>query len=170
MLHHNANEVSPSMASAPNLDATDIKLLTELQDNGRITNNELAFRGGISPPNCLRRIRALRDRGVIKGVRALVDLQLLNYDIVFFAMIQLHSQVQLELAEFERFVRTQIIVRESWLLSGDIDYILKCVAHDLSGFRSFVSALTLVANVRRIRTSLALRNIKDAALVPFMRL
>ena len=75
-------EISPSVAPTPGLDATDIDILTELQGNGRITNNELAFRVGISPPQCLRRVRALRDRGIIKGVRALVDLQLLNYDIV----------------------------------------------------------------------------------------
>ena len=158
-------EISPSVAPTPGLDATDIDILTELQGNGRITNNELAFRVGISPPQCLRRVRALRDRGIIKGVRALVDLQLLNYDIVLFAMIQLHSQAQSELDDFERFVWTQTIVRESWLLSGDVDYIMKCVAHDLSAIRAFVSALSLVPNIRTIRTSLALRNIKDAALV-----
>lgn len=93
MLRHSTKEISHSAAPAPDVDPTDIDILTELQDNGRITNSELAFRVGISPPQCLRRVRALRDRGVIKGVRALVDLQLLNYDIVLFAMIQLHSQV-----------------------------------------------------------------------------
>jgi DNA-binding Lrp family transcriptional regulator len=121
-------EISPSVAPTPGLDETDIDILTELQGNGRITNNELAFRVGISPPQCLRRVRALRERDIIKGVRALVDLQLLNYDIVLFAMIQLHSHAQSELDDFERFVWTQTIARESWLLSGDVDYIMKCVS------------------------------------------
>ena len=165
MAHHGTSEINP--LAAAQLDATDLDILTEFQDNARITNNELALRVGISPPQCLRRLRALRERGVIKGVRARLDPQLLNYDVVLFAMIQLHSQAQGELDEFDRFVEKQAIVRESWLLSGDVDYVLKCVARDLSGVRAFVSALTLLANVRTIRTSLVLRNVKDAALVPF---
>ena len=113
-------------------------------------------------------LRALKTRGIIKRVQALVDLPRLEYEFVLFAMIQLHSQAQHELDEFDHFVRDQHMVRESWLLSGDVDYILKCVARDISSIRGFVSALTLLGNVRTIRTSLALHNVKDAALVPFV--
>lgn len=160
-----AHELGPAAASAA-LDATDIAILSEFQDNGRISKNELAFRVGISPPQCLRRLRALRERGIIKGVRALVDPKLLNYELVLFAMIQLHSQAQSELEEFERFVGGQTIVRQSWLMSGDIDYLLKCIARDLAHVRRFIAALTSLPNVRTIRTSLALGNVIDAAPVP----
>ena len=157
---------APAAAFAVELDAKDIAILIEFQDNGRISNNELAFRVGISPPQCLRRLRALRDQGVIKGVRALVDPKLLNYELVLLAMIQLHSRAQRRLNEFERFVNGQMNVRQSWLLSGDIDYLLKVVARDLTDILQFISTLTSVPNVRAIRTSLVLRNIIDAALVP----
>jgi hypothetical protein len=75
-------------ASLSGLDVADIAILSEIQDNGRIANNELAFRVGISPPQCLRRRRALKARGIIKGVRALVDLRRLEYEFVLFTMIQ----------------------------------------------------------------------------------
>jgi len=162
-----AHELSSDVTSVQELDVTDIAILAEFQNNGRISKNELAYRVGISPLQCLRRLRVLQGRGIIKGVRALIDPQLLNYELVFFTMIRLHSQSQRALDEFDRFVESQTIVRESWLLAGDVDYILKCIGRDLAAIRQFVSALTVLPNVRTIRTSLELRNIKDSGIVPF---
>jgi DNA-binding Lrp family transcriptional regulator len=76
----------------PRLDAIDRKILTELQDDGRITNVELAHRVGISAPPCLRRVRALELAGYIKGYRALLDEKLLGYEVTVFAMVHLSSQ------------------------------------------------------------------------------
>ena len=151
---------------AARLDAIDRRILRELQDDGRITNVELARRIGISPPPCLRRVRALEERGYIKGYRALLDDKLLGYGITVFALVHLSSQADADLKQFEEFVRRQPLVRECWMLSGEIDFILKCVAPDLKTFQSFVAELTAAPHVRNVKTSLTLRNSKDAALVP----
>jgi DNA-binding Lrp family transcriptional regulator len=81
-------------------------------------------------------------------------------------MVHLSSQAEADLAEFERFVRAQPLVRECWMLSGEIDFILKCVAPDLKTFQAFVTELTAAPHVRNVKTSLTLRNSKDAAMVP----
>lgn len=149
------------------LDAIDRKILKELQDDGRITNVELAHRVGISAPPCLRRVRALEQAGYIKGYRGLLDEKLLGYDVIVFAMVHLASQADADLQAFEAFVRAKPLVRECWMLSGEIDFILKCVAPDLRTFQAFVVELTAAPHVRNVKTSLALKMSKDAAAVPF---
>ena len=148
------------------LDAIDLKILTELQNDGRITNVELARRVGISAPPCLRRVRALEEAGYIKGYRGLLDEKRLGYELVAFAMVHLSSQAEADLNAFEAYVRKQPLVRECLMLSGEIDFILKCVAPDLKAFQAFVAELTGAPHVRNVKTSLVLRNAKDDAMVP----
>ena len=148
------------------LDAIDRKILKELQADGRMTNVDLAQRVGISAPPCLRRVRALEEAGYIKGYRALLDEKKLGYEVTVFAMVHLTSQAEADLKAFEYFVRKAPLVRECWMLSGEIDFILKCVAPDLKTFQTFVSELTGAPNVRNVKTSLTLRTSKDAAMVP----
>jgi DNA-binding Lrp family transcriptional regulator len=148
------------------LDAIDWKILAELQKNGRITNVELSRRVGISAPPCLRRMRALEEAGIIRGYRALLDEKELGYDIMVFAMVHLVSQAEADLAAFEERVRAWPLVRECWMLSGEVDFILKCVAPDLNTFQAFVAELTAAPNVRNIKTALTLRRSKDEASVP----
>jgi DNA-binding Lrp family transcriptional regulator len=148
------------------LDNIDRHILKELQDDGRITNVELARRVGISAPPCLRRVRALEEAGYIKGYRALLDEKRLGYEVTVFAMVHLASQAEADLTAFEGFVRGQPLVRECWMLSGEIDFVLKCVAPDLKTFQTFVEKLTAAPQVRNVKTSLVLRNSKDAAMVP----
>jgi DNA-binding Lrp family transcriptional regulator len=148
------------------LDAIDRKILSELQRNGRMTNVELARRVGISAPPSLRRVRALENTGVIRGYRALLDESQLGFDLVVFAMINLASQAEADLAAFEHLVRNWPVVRECWMLSGDVDFLLKCVAQDLRSFQSFVAELTSVPNVRNVKTALTLRQSKDLPSVP----
>ncbi len=148
------------------LDSIDWAILKELQADGSITNVELARRVGLSAPPCLRRVRALEEAGVIKAYRALLDPQALGFEIVCFAMVQLSAQGKAELAAFEERVRDWPIVRECWTLSGDIDFILKCVAPNLPAFQGFVLDLTALPNVRNVRTALTLDLIKDEPLVP----
>ena len=81
-------------------------------------------------------------------------------------MVHLTSQAETDLKEFEDFVRKEPLVRECWMLSGQIDFVLKCVAPDLKTFQAFVEKLTAAPNVRNVKTSLTLRNSKDAAMVP----
>jgi DNA-binding Lrp family transcriptional regulator len=151
------------------LDAIDRQILKELQDDGRITNVELARRVGISAPPCLRRVRALEEAGYIKGYRALLDERRLGFEVTAFAMVHLASQAEADLKAFEAFVRNEALVRECWMLSGDIDFILKCVAPDLRTFQAFVERLTAAPHVRNVRTALTLHNSKDEAAVPFER-
>lgn len=148
------------------LDAIDWKILKELQEDGRITNVELASRVGISAPPCLRRVRALEQAGFIKGYRALLDEKRLGYEVTVFAMVHLTSQADADLKAFEDFVRQEPLVRECWMLSGEIDFVLKCVAPNLATFQDFVVRLTAHPHVRNVKTSLTLRNSKDAAMVP----
>jgi DNA-binding Lrp family transcriptional regulator len=148
------------------LDAIDRNILKELQADGRITNVELARRVGISAPPCLRRVRALEEAGYVKGYRGLLDEKKLGYEVTIFALVHLSSQAESDLAAFETFVRSQPLVRECWMLSGEIDFVLKCVAPDLKTFQAFVEKLTSAPNVRNVKTSLVLRQSKDAAIVP----
>lgn len=148
------------------LDAIDRKILKEMQDDGRITNVELARRVGISAPPCLRRVRALEEAGFIKGYRALLDEKKLGFELTVFALVHLNSQAEPDLVAFEEFVRGQPLVRECWMLSGEIDFVLKCVAPDLKTFQAFVETLTAAPHVRNVKTALTLRNSKDAAMVP----
>jgi DNA-binding Lrp family transcriptional regulator len=149
------------------LDAIDRKILKELQEDGRITNVDLADHVGISAPPCLRRMRALEEAGYIKGYRALLDEKLLGYEVTVFAMVHLASQADADLQAFEAFVQSKPVVRECWMLSGEIDFILKCVAPDLRTFQAFVAELTAAPHVRNVKTSLVLRVAKDEANVPF---
>jgi DNA-binding Lrp family transcriptional regulator len=151
------------------LDAIDRKILAELQEDGRITNVELARRVGISAPPCLRRVRALEEAGYIRGYRALLDEKRLGYEITIFALVHLSSQADADLVAFETFVRAQPLVRECWMLSGEVDFILKCVAPDLKTFQAFVYDLTGAPHVRNVKTSLTLRVSKDAPIVPMDR-
>lgn len=149
------------------LDAIDWKILKELQADGRMTNVELARRVGISAPPCLRRVRALEEAGVITGYRALLDEKMVGWDITMFAMVGLASQAEADLVAFEERVRSWPIVRECWMLSGDVDFILRCVAPDLKTFQSFViEELTKAPNVGAVRTSLTLRQVKNEPVVP----
>ena len=148
------------------LDAIDWKILKELQADGRITNVELSRRVGISAPPCLRRVRALEEAGYIKGYRALLDEKRLGYEVIVFAMVHLMSQAEPDLAAFETSMRAHPLVRECWMLSGEIDFLLKCIAPDLAAFQQFVAELTAAPNVRNVKTSLAFKQAKDAPLVP----
>src|SRR4051794_37298277 len=148
------------------LDEIDLKILSEIQADGRITNVELARRVGISPPPCLRRVRTLEEAGYIRGYRGLLDPQLLGFDVTVFASVHLASQADADLRAFEDFVRAEPLVRECWMLSGEVDFILKCVAPDMARFQDFVTHLTAAPNVRNVRTSLVLHNSKNEAAVP----
>jgi DNA-binding Lrp family transcriptional regulator len=146
------------------LDAIDLAILAELQANGRITNVELARRVGISAPPCLRRVRALEEAGVIVGYRARIEPRALGFGVVFFVFVQLEQQTEAELAGFEARVAAWKFARECWTLSGETDFMLKCIAPDLEAFQSVVAELTATPNVRNVRSSLALKAVKDEAL------
>jgi DNA-binding Lrp family transcriptional regulator len=152
------------------LDRTDWNILRELQAEGRITNVELARRVGISAPPCLRRVRALEQAGIVRGYTALLDEKKLGFDVAAFAMVGLHSQAEADLVAFEERARAWPIVRECFMLSGEIDFILKCVAPDLAAFQDFIiHELTAAPNVDSVKTSLAIRRSKQEPGIPIAR-
>ncbi|MCE0505226.1 MULTISPECIES: Lrp/AsnC family transcriptional regulator [unclassified Roseivivax] len=153
---------------AHRLDPIDRKILSELQADGRMTNVELAKRVGISAPPCLRRVRALEEQGFIKGYHADVDPRSLGFEVQVFAMVGLQSQAEADLSAFEARCRDWPLVRECHMLNGEVDFILKCVAPDLSTFQSFLTGDLLTApNVGSVKTSLVIRGAKDDPGVPF---
>jgi DNA-binding Lrp family transcriptional regulator len=127
------------------LDAIDRKILAELQQDGRMTNVELAKRVGISAPPCLRRVRALEEQGFIRGYHAEVDPRELGFEVQVFAMVGLQSQAEADLSAFEARCREWPLVRECHMLNGEVDFILKCVSPDLSTFQSFLTSQLLTA-------------------------
>lgn len=153
---------------ATRLDEIDRKILAELQADGRMTNVELAKRVGISAPPCLRRVRTLEEAGFIRGYHAQVDARELGFEVQVYAMVGLVSQAEADLSRFEARCRAWPLVRECHMLNGEVDFILKCVAPDLSTFQRFLTEeLTAAENVASVKTSLVIRGAKDEPGVPF---
>jgi DNA-binding Lrp family transcriptional regulator len=154
------------MAIRAELDAIDWRILRELQREGRITNVELSRRVGISAPPCLRRVKRLEEAGIIRGYRALLDAPLLGQGVVAFCLVGLHHQSEPELKAFAELTRGWPVVRQAWMVSGESDFLLHCVASDLGAFQSFViEELTSAPNVDTVRTALTIRQVKDEGVV-----
>jgi DNA-binding Lrp family transcriptional regulator len=149
------------------LDSIDIRILSELQNHGRITNVELSRRAKITAPPCLRRMRALEKAGYIKGYHAELDSRSLGFEVTAFAFVGLSSQADADLKRFEEQVRSWPLVRDCHMLSGGVDFLLKCVARDLSSFQSFITeTLTAAKNVASVKTALVIRPSKGEPGVP----
>ncbi len=150
------------------LDEIDRMILAQLQEDGRMTNVELAKRVGISAPPCLRRVRTLEEQGFIRGYHADVDPRELGFEVQVFAMVGLVSQAEVDLSAFEKMCQDWPLVRECHMLNGEVDFVLKCVAPDLRTFQNFLTEhLTSAPNVASVKTSLVIRGAKDEPGVPF---
>ncbi|MEC3911496.1 Lrp/AsnC family transcriptional regulator [Sphingobium sp. CR2-8] len=153
--------------AGPNIDDIDMHILGELQQDGRMTNVELARKVGLTAPPCLRRVRALEEAGAIKSYHAVVDPAMLGYTITVFAMVSLKSQAEADLKAFQDHVASLPEVRECHMLNGEIDFILKVVAPDLQSFQQFLTShLTPAPNVVSVKTSLTIRTSKNLPGVP----
>src|SRR5213080_4313265 len=155
------------MPVSARLDAIDWKILKELQEDGRMTNVELARRVGISAPPCLRRVRALEEAGMIRGYHADLAPEPLGYAVTVFAQVGLASQAEADLKAFEHLVATWPEVREAYMLAGETDFLLKIVAPDWDSYQRFLSTkLTSAPNVAHVKSALVLRVSKSAPGVP----
>ncbi len=149
------------------LDRIDRQILELLQDDGRMTNVELADRVGLTAPPCLRRVRALEEQGAIRGYHAELDPGVLGYPITVFALVSLRSQAETDLAAFEDYVSKIAEVRECHMLYGEIDFILKIVASDINSFQEILTThLTPAPNVASVKTSLTIRTAKHLPGIP----
>lgn len=149
------------------LDQIDFKILAELQAEGRMTNVELSQRVDISAPPCLRRVRTLETDGYIKGYHAELDPRKLGFQVEVFAMVGLDSQADADLRAFEDKMRALPLVRECYMLNGEIDFVLKIIAPDLDSFQKFLQEeLTMAPHVSSVRTSFIIRASKKEPGVP----
>ena len=148
------------------LDRIDRRILSDLQDYGRMTNVELSQRAGISAPPCLRRVRALEDAGYIKGYHADIDGSLLDYKEMFFALVGLNSQAQNVLQDFETRMDGWSEVRECHMIRGGGDFLLKVVARDKDQRDALTMGITEAPNVSTVTTFETIRTAKDLSGIP----
>jgi DNA-binding Lrp family transcriptional regulator len=148
------------------LDRIDLQILKDLQDDGRITNVELAQRAGISAPPCLRRVRALEEAGFIKGYHADLDAEILGFEVSFFALIGLDSQSEAVLSEFEETVGSWSETRECHMARGPHDFVLRLVAHNTAHENELTQRLTAAPHVATVQTIQIIRSAKSLTGVP----
>jgi DNA-binding Lrp family transcriptional regulator len=143
------------------LDEIDRRILVELQRDGRLTNQDLAGRIGVSASPCWRRVRALEEAGVIKGYAALVDPAALGLNVSVFTQVSLERQEKKALQVFETAVGEWPEIMECYLMTGDADYLLRVVVPDLAAYERFLMArLTRIRGIASIKSSFALRSVK----------
>src|ERR1700743_1743815 len=164
---HSSHSLKVFIVEHPKLDSIDMRILAELQANGRITNVELSRRAKITAPPCLRRMRALGKAGFVQGYHADLNGKALGFQVMGFVFVGLARQKDADLKHFEERVRAWPQVRECHMLSGEVDFLLKCVATDLSAFQAFITnTLTAEKNVASVKSSLVIHASKQAPGVP----
>jgi Lrp/AsnC family leucine-responsive transcriptional regulator len=151
----------------PTLDAIDRKILEVLQADGRISNVDLAGRVHLSAPQCLRRMRALEDRGAIRGYRALAAPEHLGLGVVAYVHLNIDADAFGHVREIEATIRSFPQILECYTVSGDYDYLLKVVARDLKSLSQFLTdRLMQTAGVADVRSMICLEEIKASAPLP----
>lgn len=149
------------------LDATDLRILSELQGNAKLTNAELASRVNLSPSPCLTRVRALEQAGVIGRYVTLLDPTAIGLTVSVFIQISLDRQVEPALERFEQAVTQFPEVMECYLMTGDADYLLRVVVADLPELEQFiVQRLSRIEGMARIRSSISLKRVKYQTALP----
>jgi DNA-binding Lrp family transcriptional regulator len=149
------------------LDRIDRKILKNLQNDGRMSNVDLAKEVGISAPPCLRRVRALEDAGFIKGYHADINASSLGFSVTVFALVTLKGQSTIDKEEFENHIATLPQVRECNLVAGELDYILKIVAKDWDDYQDLLKKeLTSAPHVNSVKSCLSMSASKIMPGVP----
>lgn len=149
------------------LDSIDKKILQMVQSNGRITNQELSEKIGLSPSPCLRRLKHLESSGTISSYVALVDPVSVGLAVTAFVRVRLDQQDDRHLAIFESAVADFPEVMECYLMTGDADYQLRVLVDSLNAFEDFLrQKLTKIAGVAQVTTSFALRPVVYKTALP----
>lgn len=152
------------------LDALDRKILDEVQSNGRVTNQDLSERVGLSPSPCLRRLKQLEAEGVITRYVALVDPESVGLSVTAFVRVRLDQQDDRHLAAFEHAVTGFPEVMECYLMTGEADYQLRVLVPSLGAFEDFLrSKLTRISGVAQVTTSFALRPVVYRTALPMAK-
>jgi Lrp/AsnC family transcriptional regulator, leucine-responsive regulatory protein len=150
------------------LDRYDRRILEVLQDEGRISNQELADRIGLSPSPCLRRVRALEEAGIIAGYRALLDAQSLGFNLVALISISMDRHTPERFARFDAAIAAIPEVLECLLITGrDADYQLKVVVRDMDAYQDLLlNKITRLEGVSGVHSSFVLRRVVDRTSLP----
>lgn len=148
------------------LDRIDLKILRDLQDEGRMTNVELARRAGISAPPCLRRVRALEEAGFVRGYHAELDAEKLGFEVMFIVLVGLDSQSEAVLKGFESLMAEWAEVRECHMVRGAADFVLKVVARNTAHENDLTTRLTGAPHVVTVQTIQVIRTSKQVPGVP----
>jgi len=149
------------------IDAIDRRILAELQADGRLTNNDLSERVGLSPSPCLRRVRALETTGLIRGYTALLDPALLDLATSVFVRVWLVGQDDQTVQRFIDSILALPHVVECHMMAGDCDFLLRVVARDLDAYRRFqAEKLARIEGVRSLKTDIPLQRIKLTESLP----
>jgi Lrp/AsnC family leucine-responsive transcriptional regulator len=156
----------PEPAKA-DLDAIDRKILAALQENNQITNQDLAALVGISPPPCHRRVKRLRDEGIIVRDVSLVDPVKVGRSLVVFASITLERQREDLLENFERKITRCPEVMQCYFVSGDADYLVVVSVSDMDHYNEFARRVFAnEPNIRMFRSSFCLARVKYDTKIP----
>lgn len=149
------------------LDIIDRKILNILQENNQITNIELANRVGLSPPPCLRRVKLLRERGVITQDVSLVNPQKVGKNFIVFLNVSLERQREDMLDSFERKITQHPEVTQCYFVSGDYDYFLVILVSNVEEYYDFVRrVLSNDPNLKIFRSSFALNRVSYTTKIP----
>lgn len=149
------------------LDAVDLRILAELQQDGSLTNVELARRVHLSPSPCLARVKALEAAGVIERYVALASAKQLGLGLSVFINISLKSQAKDSLAAFERRIAEHDEVMECYLMTGDSDYLIRVAVPDIAALERFIlEQLTPIPGIEKIRSSFALKQVRYKTALP----
>ena len=152
------------------IDAKDLQIIRELQQDGRLTNQELAARVNLSPSPCLRRVRLLEEAGVITGYSADVDPRACGLSITAFIRIALQRHERDAVANFEHGIRRIDEILDCYLLTGEADYLLRVVVADLEEYERFVRGrLHAIPGISSMKTSLVYGTIKSSRVFPLLR-
>ena len=149
------------------MDRIDRSILTELQDNARISNVNLANLVGLSPSACLRRVSLLEKKGVIDGYHANLNAAKMGHDVLVLMNITLHGQSSEMMAEFERAVAKIPQVLACFLIAGENDYILRVTARDVNDFgRIHSTYLSSLPHVLRMESNFVMREVMNRGVPP----
>ena len=149
------------------LDTIDLKILENLQINARISNIDLSNLVNISPSACLRRVRELENTGIIKAYVSLIEPKALELGVNVMVNIRLEQQVEKALESFEKAIQEWSEVMETYLMTGDSDYLLRIVVKDLPAYEKFImEKLTRLPGIASIKSSFALKEIVHRTALP----
>lgn len=152
------------------MDEKDRQIISALQQNGRLSNQELSTQVNLSPSPCLRRLRQLEETGIIRGYTALVDEEAFGLPVTVFVRVRLQVHAQENVRAFEAAIMKMESVLDCYVMTGNTDYLLRVLVESLKHYEAFVrKQLHTAPGVASIDTSFAYGHIKRAGVFPAPR-